>query len=45
MAIQMASRIWIDQFLLFGGMLRQQVDKGPDLGREMVAVRIDRIHR
>src|SRR5580693_3031662 len=43
--IQMASRIWIDQLLLLGGMLRQQVDEGPDLGREMVAVRIDRIHR
>ena len=42
---QSTSGIGIDQLLLFGAVLREQIDEGPDLRREMMAVRIDRIHR
>src|SRR5689334_23232014 len=39
-----SSGIGIDQLLLIDGMTREQVDEGPHLRREMMAVRIDGIH-
>src|ERR1700746_3547159 len=39
------SRVRVDLLLLLGRVTCQEVDEGPDLGRKMVTVRIDRIHR
>ena len=39
-----SSRIRIDQLLLLGTVLHEHVDEGPDLRRQMVLVRIDRVH-
>ena len=43
--MQRPSRIRIDQLLLLGAVVRKHVDESPDLGRQMMAMRIDRIHR
>src|ERR1700676_4815883 len=43
--VDISSRIRIDQLLLLGAVMREHVDKGSDLRREMMTMRIDRIHR
>ena len=37
-------RIRVNQLLLIGRMPGQEVDEGPHLRREMMAMRVDRIH-
>ena len=39
------SGIGIDQLLLLGTVVDEQVDEGADLCRQMVTMRIDRVHR
>jgi hypothetical protein len=34
-----------DQLLMLGAMMCQQIDEGANLGREVMAMRVDRIHR
>ena len=39
------SRIRIDQLLMLGAVLREKIDKGSHLRRQMVTMRINRVHR
>jgi hypothetical protein len=39
------SGIGIDQLLLLGAVMREPIDEAADLYREMMPMRVDRIHR
>ena len=39
------SRIGVDQLLMRGAVMRQHVDEGSDLSRQMMPMRVDRVHR
>ena len=39
------SSVGVDQLLRFGAELHQRIDEGSDLGRQMMPMRVDRVHR
>src|SRR6266436_7896255 len=45
MSSRPGSRKWIYQALMLGTVVHEQIDKAPDLRRQMMAMRIDRVHR